>query len=552
MKNLKIGLLVDNLNFDDFNSELIDILEKNKLFKIETIIINKFDKRGIKFYLNKYSFLRIIEKVLFKLVNLFEKNFLYKFFFKYNFPKKNIRDTNIDKLFVHPIIGKSAYYYNYSESDLKKIREKKLDVLIRMGGGILKGDILNVAKNGIISFHHGDNDYNRGGPPGFWEVYYKIPKTGFIIQRLNENLDAGNVLFKGYFETKLFYYQNKQSIYKKSAKFIEIVLLNIMENKIIKFENKLFYNKILKDPNFIELLKYIFLTYSNIVFKIFEKILSKKILWDVAYKKSKLNESKMDQFNVIKNTDKDRFIADPFLFEKNKNNYLFVEDFSFKKNKGVISCYELKNKNSVFLGKVLEEKFHLSFPFIFEYDNQIYMCPETFQKKEIRLYQSTDFPKKWEFKMTLIKNINAVDTLIFFKNDIWWLITSTAVTEDGDYSEMEIYYSLEGPLTSNWIAHKFNPIYVDPAKARNGGILFEKQKVYRINQINGFNFYGNRFEINEIVSINKYEFTEKLISEVKPNFFKKAIGTHHLNNNNEFMTFDYCRKKYFFNNFFSQ
>ena len=89
-----------------------------------------------------------------------------------------------------------------------------------MGGGILKGDILNVAKNGIISFHHGDNDYNRGGPPGFWEVYYKIPKTGFIIQRLNENLDAGNVLFKGYFETKLFYYQNKQSIYKKSAKFI--------------------------------------------------------------------------------------------------------------------------------------------------------------------------------------------------------------------------------------------------------------------------------------------------------------------------------------------
>ena len=184
MKNLKIGLLVDNLNFDDFNSELIDILEKNKLFKIETIIINKFDKRGIKFYLNKYSFLRIIEKVLFKLVNLFEKNFLYKFFFKYNFPKKNIRDTNIDKLFVHPIIGKSAYYYNYSESDLKKIREKKLDVLIRMGGGILKGDILNVAKNGIISFHHGDNDYNRGGPPGFWEIYYKIPKTGFIIQRL--------------------------------------------------------------------------------------------------------------------------------------------------------------------------------------------------------------------------------------------------------------------------------------------------------------------------------------------------------------------------------
>ena len=73
------------------------------------------------------------------------------------------------------------------------------------------------------------------------------------------------------------------------------------------------------------------------------------------YKKGKLNENRMDEFNVIKNTDKDRFIADPFLFENNKNNYLFVEDFSFKQNKGAISCYELKNNDSVFLVKVLED-----------------------------------------------------------------------------------------------------------------------------------------------------------------------------------------------------
>ena len=417
-----------------------------------------------------------------------------------------------------------------------------------MGGGILKGDILNVAKKGVISFHHGDNDFNRGGPPGFWEVYYKIPKTGFIIQKLDENLDDGDVLFKGYFQTKLFYYQNKQSIYKKSAKFIEIVLLNILENKDVKIKKKSFQNNILKDPNFIELLKYIIVTYSNIIFKIFEKILSKRILWDVAYKKGKINENRMDEFNVIKNTDKDRFIADPFLFENNKNNYLFVEDFSFKQNKGAISCYELKNNDSVFLGKVLEEKFHLSFPFVFKYEDQIYMCPETVKKNEIRLYKSIDFPKKWEFKMTLIENINAVDTLIFFKNNVWWLLTSTSVAQDGDYSEMEIYYSLEGPLTNNWIAHNSNPIYVDPAKGRNGGILFEKQKIYRVNQINSFNFYGNRLEVNEIVSISKDNFTEKLISEVKPDFFKKAIGTHHLNNNSEFMTFDFCKKKYFFNN----
>ena len=38
----------------------------------------------------------------------------------------------------------------------------------------------------------------------FWEVYNKNPSTGFIIQKLNEELDKGDVLFKGSVITKLF------------------------------------------------------------------------------------------------------------------------------------------------------------------------------------------------------------------------------------------------------------------------------------------------------------------------------------------------------------
>ena len=548
MKYLKIGLIIDNLNLEDLNSELINIINKNNSFKINTLIINNVNKKGLNFYLKKYSFLRLIEKTLFKIIFLFEKNFLYKFLKKYNFSKINIQDLKSDRLIVNPIVSKNGFFYNYKEDDLNKIREKKLDVLIRLGTGILKGEILNITKHGIISFHHGDNDYNRGGPPGFWEVYFKIPKTGFIIQKLNENLDAGDVLFKGNFQTKLFYYQNRQSIYKKSAKFIEKVLLNILNNNLVYHKKNLFFNKIFKDPNFFQIFKYIISTYSNILLKVFEKILFKKIIWEVAFSKNKFNENSMQHFNVIKNDNKERFIADPFLFKKDKNNYLFVEDYSFKKKKGVISCYELKDQTSKFIGKVLEEKFHLSFPFIFEYEKKIYMCPETVEKNEIRLYQSIEFPNKWEFKMTLIKNIKAVDTLIFLKDETWWLITSTSNTNDGDYSELKIYFSDEGPLSDKWVAHKSNPIYVDPEKGRNGGILFEKKKIYRINQKIGFNLYGKGFEINEILSINKDNFKENFISNVQPNFFKNTIGTHHLNNNSEYTTFDFCKKKYFFNN----
>ena len=68
----------------------------------------------------------------------------------------------------------------------------------------LKGEILNICRLGIISFHHGDNNFNRGGPPGFWEVFNREPSTGFIIQRLTEEIDGGDVIFKGKITTSYF------------------------------------------------------------------------------------------------------------------------------------------------------------------------------------------------------------------------------------------------------------------------------------------------------------------------------------------------------------
>ena len=38
---------------------------------------------------------------------------------------------------------------------------------------------------------------------------------------------------------------------------------------------------------------------------------------------------------------KNRFIADPFLVKNKNKNYIFVEDYSLKRKKGLISCYEL-------------------------------------------------------------------------------------------------------------------------------------------------------------------------------------------------------------------
>ena len=69
---------------------------------------------------------------------------------------------NIEKISVMPKLTKYSDCMN--DDDVNTIRKYDLDVIIRFGFRILKGGILNSAKCGIWSFHHADNNVNRGGP----------------------------------------------------------------------------------------------------------------------------------------------------------------------------------------------------------------------------------------------------------------------------------------------------------------------------------------------------------------------------------------------------
>jgi methionyl-tRNA formyltransferase len=100
---------------------------------------------------------------------------------------------------VDPIT--TRFVHRFPDDAIEQIREKKLDVLIRFGFNILRGEILTAARYGVWSYHHGDNDYYRGGPAYFWEVLEGNPVSGATLQVLTEELDAGTVLYKGLFAT---------------------------------------------------------------------------------------------------------------------------------------------------------------------------------------------------------------------------------------------------------------------------------------------------------------------------------------------------------------
>ena len=141
------------MNLSELNQEIIYHIVDSKICEKFFIIRQNIPKRNLVFYFKKYSILRIIDKIFIKLIFLFEKLILSKFFeTKYSFNKLDIRSLIEEIVDVRPEISKSGYFYNFLNDDIQRIKDKNLDVIIRLGSGIIKGKMLNASKNGVFFF----------------------------------------------------------------------------------------------------------------------------------------------------------------------------------------------------------------------------------------------------------------------------------------------------------------------------------------------------------------------------------------------------------------
>jgi len=175
---------------------------------------------------------RTISKALYKLILRIEKLLLSRNErHRDHLDIFNISEIVSEQLVITPIISKSGFVYRFSPEDIKRLQDLNLDLLIRCGNGILRGNILQTAKQGIISFHHADNRVNRGGPAGFWEVYFRQDTTGFTIQRLTEELDGGDVLMRGHFQTSYYYLLNQAVLFERSNYYLKSLVENYCGNR---------------------------------------------------------------------------------------------------------------------------------------------------------------------------------------------------------------------------------------------------------------------------------------------------------------------------------
>jgi len=539
---LDFGIMCSGPEFHDWQAECIRNLRQMKDVNLKLLIIddsNSSDTSGlsgkistIKEYKNRTSAKDAINKTAWW---LYRKPFDAP-------PCKSKVDVSTELEPIDRIAcdvkeeGFSQYFY---EDDLSDIREYNLDFVLRMGFGIIRGEILEVPKYGVWSYHHDDERKYRGGPPCFWEIYHGDPVSGAILQRLTDRLDGGIILKRGFFGTQRRYQDNLNNVYYGTTEWPAQVATDILNGNADYVDHPPTKSDapIYRAPSLPQITSYNLKS----IYSLATTALSGIGHWNIGVLQHSIEESINESFNPeiewYEYPKEDGFLADPFPITIDDTKYIFVEDFSYPDWKGKISYIEYPDGfRDGDLRTAHEEPEHMSYPYLFEHNDSVYATPEIFESNEIRLYQ-VHSPSNWEFKTTLVEGVEGVDPTIIKHRDRWWMFYT-----EHSYSNTKLYIRFADNLTGEWKYHKNNPVKTDIRSSRPGGTPFmEDSELYRPAQTSDGG-YGKGIVINKVEKLTPEQYAEKKVSEIQPSEGGLYTGMHTLSSQGDITLIDNKRR----------
>lgn len=531
---IRTGILVDSLIFKKWQEEIVSFILNDPGIELNLFIVGKEapakkDKKG-KFF--NYRVLRFIDRKIFSFKND-------------SFATNNLSylSTKIDKIEAAGTSGK--FTFEFSDDDVMKIDSYDLDVLIRFGFGIIKGSILRSARFGVWSLHHGDNSVNRGGPPGFWEVVNGEAVTGVTLQKLSPDLDGGEVIRKSFITTnRTSFNRNQNNIFWAGVELFTSALKDLSLGKLevapvesysekpkSNFVSGFYSYPLYKDPEN----KKAFAIFLSFWRRRLKEIFQEKMAppnWALYYNYSKSEGIEKALFRYKKlNPPRGYDWADPFVIKHAGEYFLFFEELKIN-GKGHISLLifdqagKLKSPNPQI---VLKENWHLSYPFIFAENSFFYMLPEAAESGEVWIYESLEFPARWEKKFKIMDNKALYDPTLLFKDNMWYLFATEKINVGSSTDQyLHIYYSKE-LFGNNWLPHAENPVTRDDRGSRPAGKIFEQEgKLIRPAQLGAPN-YGYGIQFKEITELSPLKYSEKEIDTILPKFRNGIIATHTFN-----------------------
>lgn len=265
--------------------------------------------------------------------------------------------------------------------------------------------------------------------------------------------------------------------------------------------------------------------------------------WFIAIKKHEdtpVEEQKTMEVMLLNNTWR-YWCADPFVFERNGMTYVFMELFDKIKQKGLIG-YRVIDENGKIsaIHSCLDMEKHMSYPFIFEKNGQVYMIPECYQSNQLTVYRAESFPDNWVKDSVLLNDIKVCDTNIIERDGNQYFTTMKIYGMPFRYDQLLLYYEDNG----SWIECSCNPVVRGADCARNGGAYFyDHGRLIRPAQ-NCADSYGENLSFREIKELSQNGYKEEEIGQlyieniVVKNSKRTFDGIHTYNTNGKYDVVD--------------
>lgn len=242
------------------------------------------------------------------------------------------------------------------------------------------------------------------------------------------------------------------------------------------------------------------------------------------------------------------WFADPFVFEHNSKLFVFYEAYDLIEKKGKIA-YSLLVGNKFSDPKIIiEGKCHLSFPYIFKFNGDIYIMPESSGDYDLKLYRASCFPHKWDLFKKALPDVFACDSIFMEMNSQKFLLTN------------EMFHNTpNGKSPSCWVKNYLYKVdgldFCDDGikiaegefGTRNAGAMLTiGEKIYRIGQDCRNGIYGKGMILSEVKKLIPYE--ENIVKTWDCNDFsihingddKTVVGCHTYNVSEHYEIIDYA------------
>jgi hypothetical protein len=407
----------------------------------------------------------------------------------------------------------------------------KVDVVIKFGMGLLGETDKIPSEYGVLSYHHGDPNYYRGRPAGFWESIKSEKIMGVIVQKLSQTLDGGVVRAIGFSKvSKTSYKKTMGNMYAVGIPLLRKALNNSEGNVEISYKKS---ENLFKLPSNIVVFQLLFKQLKYLFQRAQYGAFIQKS-WSVGkihriehFEKDVLIDLK--EITTIPKPSGFTFVADP---AGSIDDSIYCELLNSKTGLGEIGVWDSRS------WKILnfEISGHKSYPQVISHGGNSYLFPEISGISAPTLFQLDTSGDKviQSYCLQGLGNTRHVDATLFYHENHWYLFSSNTFDSE---QRLDLYISDD--LFENFVPHPKSPIVLDPRNARMAGpIQIHDLKIYRFAQ-DCSEKYGSKIQVNRIVVLTPNEYSEVSVGSLE---IGNASGPHTILSTGDEMWIDFYQE----------